>query len=461
MASSRNRPSPEPDSLSGAVAAALGRHISRLSPGVPAPRLVLGLSGGVDSVVLLHILAGLRARHGFLLAALHVHHGLSPHADAWAIFCDRLCRDWQLPLDVVRLHVLRDSGLGLEAAARAARYGAYAQADADGIVLAHHGNDQAETLLLNLLRGAGVHGAAAMPECRPLTRGHDSPRAGLRLLRPLLQVSRAEIEAYARYHGLTWIEDESNHDPIFSRNFLRSDVMPRLQSRFPLAQANLSRAAAHFGEAAELLGDLAKLDLGEARPDGGLSLDLLAGLGEARGRNLLRHWLLGCGVTMPDARHLAEIRRQLLGAGADAEPVMALLGEGRRLTLRRFRGLAYVVPEMEAPTELFWRGERELPWAGGRLLLSPGEGSLRADVLEQGPCRLRPRQGGEHFRPDAGRPRRSLKKLFQESTIPPWRRDAIPCLWCGDELVWVAGLGIAADWQCRAGERGWLVSWFA
>jgi len=459
MASSRNRPSPESEWLSGGVAAALERHLPLSASGASAPRLVLGLSGGVDSVVLLHVLVGLRVRHGFELAALHVHHGLSPHADVWARFCAGLCGRWQLPLEVVRRRVPRDSGLGLEAAARAARYHAYAEADADGIVLAHHGDDQAETLLLNLLRGAGVHGAAAMPECRPLRREQDSPPAGTRLLRPLLGVSRADIEAYARHHGLAWIEDESNHDPTFSRNFLRSEVMPRLHSRFPQVQANLSRAAAHFAEAAELLADLAELDLGGGRPDGALSLTLLADLGDARGRNLLRHWLLRCGATLPDARHLGEIRRQLLGSGADAQPVMSLQGEGRPLTLRRFRGLAHVVSEKDTPAELLWGGERELPWAGGRLLFDRGEGGIRADRLDQGPCRLRPRQGGERFQPDARRPRRSLKKLLQESILPPWQRHAIPCLWCGDELVWVAGLGIAVSWQCREGESGWHVSW--
>jgi tRNA(Ile)-lysidine synthase len=425
----------------------------------------LGLSGGVDSVVLLHVLARFCNHGGFRLSALHVHHGLSPHAEAWTGFCARLCADWQLPLNVVRLQVDRDSGLGLEAAAREARYGAYADAEADVIVLAHHRDDQAETLLLNLLRGAGVQGAAAMPECRPLIRNPlirnpSGPGGATLLLRPLLGVSRVEIEAYARRHELSWIEDESNDNHTFSRNFLRAEVLPRLHGRFPGGTANLARSAGYFAEASELLSDLAEIDLGPDRPDGGLPLDALACLGEARGRNLLRHWLLKRGVIMPDARHLAEIRRQLLSSDVDAEPVMALLGHGRRLTLRRFRGLAHVVPEMGVSLVSPWRGEPVLPWAGGSVHFTRSEGGdLRADRLERASCLLRPRQGGEYFRPDARRPRRSLKKLLQESPIPPWQREVLPCLWCGDELVWVAGLGVAADWQCGERDQGWIVSW--
>jgi tRNA(Ile)-lysidine synthase len=354
--------------------------------------------------------------------------------------------------------VPRNSGLGLEAAARVARYRAYASAEADWIVLAHHSDDQAETLLLNLLRGAGVQGAAAMPEARLLTMPDGLPRTGL--LRPLLAVSRAAIEAYAHSRGLSWVEDESNQDTAYSRNFLRADILPKLGLRFPQANVSLSRAAEHFSEAAELLSELAEMDLGVLRSGEGLSIAGLSGLSSARSKNLLRHWLQKNGVAMPDARHLSEIYRQLLGAGPDAAVAIRVGRKGQRLDIKCYQGAALLVPEMSLPAACVWRGEPELPWAGGRLLFAQTEGTgIRAKRLEQSPVVVRPRLGGEHFRSDALRPERSLKKLLQESAIPPWRREILPCLWCGEELVWVAGLGVALAWQCESGEQGWAASW--
>lgn len=424
----------------------------------------MGLSGGVDSVVLLHVLAGLRTDSdldlAFDLGALHVHHGLSPNADCWADFCAGLCRDWGVPLEIVRLRVSRTSGLGLEAAAREGRYLAYARADTRWIVLAHHRDDQAETLLLNLLRGAGVHGASAMPEARPLASSDPSLTSSSELLRPLLAVSRADIETYARRHGLSWIEDESNADMALTRNFLRAEVLPTLRHRFPHAHDSLSRATEHFSEAAGLLSELADLDLAGLQPDGGLPVALLARLSAARGRNLLRHWLQKNGVLAPDARHLGEMRRQLLEAGSDAGVAIKLGRSGQGLYLRRHRGAAYLVPQRSVPVERPWRGEREVPWAGGRLLFDPAHGAgIRAERLGKAPVLIRPRQGGEQFRPDAHRPGRSLKKLLQEAAVPPWRRDVLPCLWCGEDLVWVAGLGVALDWQCEPEEPGWVPGW--
>jgi tRNA(Ile)-lysidine synthase len=459
MASSRNKQSPESAPISGAVAAALHRHVFFSIEAPRRPKLVLGLSGGVDSVVLLHVLVALRNTLSFELSALHVHHGLSTHADAWAEFCASLCQDLGVPFRAVRVQVCRNSGLGLEAAARQARYRAYAHADGDWIVLAHHRGDQAETLLLNLLRGAGVQGAAAMPEARSLGAICGEARKTC-LLRPLLAVSRADIEAYARQRGLSWVEDESNEDTAYGRNFLRADVLPRLGRRFPQAIAVLGRAAEHFAEAAELLSDLAKIDLIGVRPGEGLSIARLSGLSAARGRNLLRHWLLHNDVTMPDTRHLSEIYRQLLEAGLDAVVAIRVGRDGRHLTIRRYRGLVYLVPELPPPSACAWRGEPELAWAGGRLLFSQTEGAgIRAEGLAESPVVIRSRLGGEYFSLAARRPKRSLKKILQESAIPPWRREVLPCLWCGEELVWVAGLGVAFAWQCKPGEPGWSVSW--
>lgn len=289
------------------VAACLARYVR------PGQRLVAGLSGGVDSIVLLHALSRL---DGLPLSALHVHHGLSPNADRWAEFCAQTCARLRVPFDCVRVAVERGSRDGLEGAARRARHAALAAAEADWIVLAHHRDDQAETLLFNLLRGAGFAGAAAMRE-----------RSG-RLLRPLLAVGRSEIEAYARAQRLDWVEDESNADIRRSRNFLRRNVLPDLRRRFPAAAENLAAAAARFAEGLDLLDALARADLGEMAEDFPLSCATLAELDEARARNALRYLLAKRGVQIPSEARLRELLRQFLSAAQDRHP-QARLGDYR------------------------------------------------------------------------------------------------------------------------------------
>lgn len=300
MANSRNRLNI--DRLLSEVGARLKHHIA------PGQRLVLGLSGGLDSVVLLHLLLRLRDDIGVSLAAVHVHHDLSANADVWQVFCERLCQGWDIPLRVARVQVDRESGAGIECAARKARYEAFATEAADWIVLAQHRDDQAETLLFNLLRGAGVRGAAAMQMARD------------NILRPLLGLGRSEIEAYGRQLGLQWIEDESNSDTHYSRNFIRHEIMPRLAARFPAVKANFAAAAGRFAEAQVLLDELALLDLGQIPARFPLPLTCLQGLSEARARNVLRLLLACHGVQVPSEVRLFEATRQLLTAAPDRHP---------------------------------------------------------------------------------------------------------------------------------------------
>lgn len=280
----------------------------------PTERLCVGLSGGRDSVVLLHLLAALGL--GERLTALHVHHGLSPRAAAWADFCRDLCFRLGVPLQVEHVAVHRNSGLGLEAAARQARYAAFARCGAACLLLAHHQGDQAETMLFNLLRGAGVAGAAGMPVERR--------QGGLRLLRPLLAVPRQTIEACAAEAGLAWVEDESNADVGFSRNFLRHEVVPVLESRFPAAQDRLAAAAEHFAEADRLLAELAADDWGAAAIRDTLPLPALRKFSHPRLKNLLRHRLRQLDWSQPVASRLDEFARQLLEAGPGRRPQLAL-----------------------------------------------------------------------------------------------------------------------------------------
>lgn len=441
---------PSPD-LSSLLSAFLG---ARLAPG---DRLCVALSGGRDSVVLLHALSRLAAAGRLpvplsALSALHVHHGLSPHADAWAAFCAAFCADCGVPLAVERVSVPRASGEGLEAAARRLRHRAFAACAADWLALAHHRDDQAETVLLNLLRGAGVAGAAGMLAERPQP-------AGPALIRPLLDAARTAIDDYAATHGLSWIDDESNADTYFRRNFLRREIMPALAAHFPGAAPALARAASHFAEAAHLLDDLAALDRAAlAAPDEALPLAAFNALAPARARNLLRGELLAAGFRAPDTRWMDEALRQLARAGGAAETCMAT-ADGE---LHVYRGRLYPVPRRaplpEAPQ--CWAGEAELPWGDGcvRFVARTGAGIAQAR-LAQGELRLQVRMGGERLQPDARRPRRPLRKLLQEGAVPPWERGRLPYLWCGERLVWVGGFGVDAAFACPPGEAGIVPLW--
>lgn len=274
----------------------------------------MGLSGGCDSVVLLHILAVLGPRER--LRAVHVHHGLSENADRWAAFCTDYCRDLGVELRVERVEVDRHSGRGLEAAAREARYTAFSRSAGELLLLGHHQGDQAETVLFNLLRGAGVAGAAGIP----VERREQHPR----ILRPLLDVSRDEIEAYARDQRLDWVDDESNRDTGLSRNFLRHRVLTVLAARFPAAETNLAQAAGRFAEADVLLGELALIDWRAAADGDALKLAKLRELSPPRLKNLLRYRLRELGWHAPAAVRLEEFSRQLRTAGADRHPALDL-----------------------------------------------------------------------------------------------------------------------------------------
>ncbi|NTV70993.1 MAG: tRNA lysidine(34) synthetase TilS [Azonexaceae bacterium] len=321
MAVSRN-------SLSADLLKRVGVFLATRLP--PDERLWVGLSGGCDSVVLLHLLHRLGLTR---LAAVHVHHGLSPNADAWADFCTSYCERLGVPLTISRVTVDAFSGLGLEAAARSARYAAFAECPAGSLLLAQHRGDQAETVLHNLLRGSGVTGAAGMPAER--TFGH------LRVLRPMLDVSRSEIESYAAAEGLDWITDESNADTALTRNFLRHEALAAISQRFPSAEASLAQAAAHFAEAAGLLDDLARQDW-QLAADGELArMPVLRQMSLPRLKNLLRHRLRCLGWQVPVAARLEEFARQLHSAAPDRHPELLLPGGKMRVA----RGRLHWLPE--------------------------------------------------------------------------------------------------------------------
>ncbi|CAB5523588.1 tRNA(Ile)-lysidine synthase [Pseudomonas putida] len=409
---------------------------AQLSPWLNAPAWYVAFSGGLDSTVLLQLLADYARRHRAPpLRAVHIHHGLQAAADDWPQHCQSICDGLGLELQVI--HVQVTPGASLEQAARDARYAAFAQVLGAGEVLftGQHREDQAETLLFRLLRGAGLRGLAAMPAARPLGQGW--------LARPLLAVGRAQLLAQANAQGLCWIEDPSNANTTYARNYLRGEVFPVLNHRWPQAASNLARSAGHLGEALGLLDELAADDLAGAAQGApfawlGLdSLDLAAleALSPARQRNALQYWL-SRRTRLPDARHWAGWD-SLRDAVVDAQPVWRL-GDGE---LQRSHG------------RIWWlKGQWLVPvkgvlaWADPSVPLTlPGNGcvSVQGDC-PPGEVQVRYRQGGEMLEVP-GRGRRDLKRLLNELQVPHFVRSRLPLLWQGERLLAVANLPLAGQ----------------
>lgn len=427
------------------------RIAAQLAPLLPAgSRLLLGLSGGMDSVVLLHILHTLVPRLKVTLSAMHVHHGISPNADAWARFCAECCARYDVPLEVKHVNIapLKDAH-GIEASARKLRHAAFAESGIPFVALAHHADDQAETLMLQLLRGAGLRGVSAMPFARE--------QGGQLLLRPMLACSRTELHAYARQHALQWVEDESNADDSYPRNFLRHRLLPLLGERFPAWCNTLGRSAQHFAEAAGILDEVALAD-GAGEPL--LAVTKLETLSLPRGKNLLRHYLHGQGAPMPQEAQLNDMLRQLIGARDNAH-VCVNFGDWQ---LRRYRGFMHVMqalPVFDPALCVDWHGALTLDWPPLRRELhfteAVGQGISRARLMS-GQVTLRLRTGGETLRPHPRAARRSLKNLLQEHGVPPWQRERLPLVYCGEELVCVVGVAVAAAFQAEEGEQSVMVA---
>ena len=339
---------------SGSLIADFSARLAALPAGAP---VCVGFSGGLDSTVLLRLFAEHAEATGRKVSALHVHHGLSPNADTWVRFCERFCANQGVPLAVERVRVDKDATGGVEAAARMARYAVYAARPEPYIALAHHLDDQAETVLFQLLRGTGLKGMAAMPELRPLV-------GGKQVFRPLLKHSRATLQAFAEAQGMRWIEDESNAKTLFDRNFLRLEVAPLLDARFPGWQESLARFARHAASAGELLDSLAVLDGVPARP--GMPLPLREDLSAERRANALRTWLARNAVAMPPEGRLAEMVRQLWESRDDARVRVEHAG----IALVRHKGEALVERGLSPAAkggqahvqswQVPWRQEREI-----------------------------------------------------------------------------------------------------
>ena len=449
MANSRKSPRLNKSSVAFAITSferALEAILARvvLSEGAA---IAVACSGGLDSSVLLHLSADFCARHGYVLHVFHIHHGLSPHADQWLTHVQSQCQQLHCPFEARRVNVTKVDEHGPENAARRARYEALAELCTRhrvGLLLtAHHQDDQAETILLQSLRGAGIPGWSGMAE---LQRNHALLPPSVVLARPLLECSRKQLEQIAQERAIDHIVDESNEDERYKRNAIRHQLFPVIEKHFEGFAHTLARSAHHFQEAQRLLDELASNDLQHSVEDGDLQLSRLALLSDDRRNNVLRYWVHLKTASYPSQAQLLQLHQQMMHAANDAHPSVVI----GQWTFRRERDCLIVHSDVSndqppmLPLKVVWRGEEQIdiPEWRGCLKFEVGEREgFDPDVLLQGPLTLRARQGGERLKLDQSRPSRSLKNLFQESGVIARLRPWLPLLYVGDQLLFACGLG--------------------
>lgn len=416
--------------------------------------IFVGYSGGVDSHVLLHLCANdpLYRRR---IVAVYVHHGLQAEADAWAEHCRRIAGQLGVGFRQLRVDAHPNKRQSPEEAARIARYAAFETllGQGDALLLAQHGEDQLETVLLQLFRGAGVAGLAAMPASVPFGQGM--------MLRPLLGSDKQSIWQYAAKHKLQWVEDPSNRAVDYDRNFLRNNIIPLLKQRWPSLDKTVSRSARHCAEAAELLAGMADelLQLGCDRRDKSLAVDRLLGLESSRRTLLLRRWFRYLGLQPPGEVLVQTIVREVAEARAGADPELRTQGR----SIRRYRGRLYCLSEnslLPDKCRIWPEGSKRLRQKNGYCLrLVPAQAGIPVVVWEQAVVTVKRRQGGESLALSGRKGRHSLKKLFQEASVPPWQRKRMPLIYLDGRLAAVADLWLAAEFFCAGGEPCYRISW--
>ncbi|MGD8925798.1 MAG: tRNA lysidine(34) synthetase TilS [Thioalkalispiraceae bacterium] len=422
---------------------------------VPAS-YVLAYSGGCDSHGMLHALVTIREQlQCRTIKVIHVDHGLQSQSSEWTRHCEAVCRHYEIPFNAIHLNLQVPKGKSTEAYARSARYAALESKliPGDMLLLAQHQDDQAETLLLQLLRGSGVKGLAAMPE---ITKINDYWQA-----RPFLSLTRDQIQAYAESMGLDWIEDPTNSDNRFDRNYLRNLVFPVLKQRWPSLSETIARASRHQAEANLLLDELAELDFQACQlaEKTMLAIAPLKNLSTARQRNLLRYWIADrCEYPMPDSTQCQRIIDEVLPAAEDAEPQVSW----NDVIVRRYRDVLYL-GRGSAERFVRWRQTWDLKSplvlpSGQRLLATEkkGQGLVlpeTSDILS-----VRFRQGGEKCRLPGRQHRHELKKLLQSWGVPPWQRDQIPLIYVGDELAQIVGYSLCEPFLAKNEQTGYEIS---
>ena len=414
--------------------------------------ILMGFSGGLDSSVLLHLLSQMRAKLNFKLKAIHVHHGLSSSADDWLNFCKEKCKLLDIEFHSEKVKINEKTSLGIEGEARKLRYKAIKETQKDIVALGHHQNDQAETLMLQLLRGAGLKGLAAMPE-------FDSKR---KFWRPLLNIKKDTLEKYAKDKKIEYIEDESNQDINFDRNFIRKKVLPLIESRYPSSIETMSRSAINISEGHHLNELVALDDSKSVMSDDGKYLFItdLKSLPKIRAINLIRWWLSFNNLLMPSRRNIDELYKQILLIKRDTSLNLKISDDA---SIRAYNNKLFIVSLDINPSkfDLKWSGQEELylPNKTKLQFIKIKEGGLSLSKLGVKTLRVRSRAGGEKLKPFSDQPSRSLKYLFQTADIPIWERGQIPLIFAKNQLVAVPNLAIQHKYKSIKGEEGYQINW--
>lgn len=433
-----------------------GQLLQTISDLPTCNRLLVAYSGGMDSHVLLHGLIGIRNQLSAEIHAVHVNHGLQSHAQQWTEQCSKFCKQNAIPITVLEIDASSEKGESPEAVARARRYQAISELMQEGDILltAHHSDDQAETVLLQLLRGSGPSGLAAMPMINGFGPGFHA--------RPLIAYSRADLTEYANQHQLKWVEDFSNSDISFDRNFLRQNIIPLLKERWPSLDRTISRSASHCAEAQQLINDAARIDLEnvDIDADNSISIDALSALPPPRARAVIRTWVKDAGLQLPDTTRLDRVLLEMLTAREDRNPVVEWPG----VELRRYRDRLFVMSALkplDRDVELEWDGVSELtlPSGLGTISVEKSEHGIPADRWERGEITVSFRTGGERCKPIGREGSKSLKNLFQEQGIPPWQRDRIPLINIDGRLAAVGDIWVCNESSSNHSKDAVRVRW--
>jgi len=434
------------------IALALKNYLSCFKQ---APNIWIAYSGGLDSQVLLHTMFELAQSEKIgKLHAIHINHGWHIDAEKWAEYCQQVCEKLNIPCHILSINAKPKAGESLEAYARFARYEVFKtlMLAGDYLLTAHHKDDQAETLLLQLLRGAGVKGLASMPKLKPFGGGYH--------LRPFLAVSRTELEKYSQQKKIIWINDDSNQNLRFDRNFIRHEIMPSIQQRWLQASTTLVRAAEHCAEAALLLEELACEDLLKIQGEhpNTLSIQKISKLSQSRWHNVFRYWLQQKNLALPTKAQLQQVTKDILQTKADANPVV----NWSNVIIRRYRDDIYISKKhsFDSTESLAWDLKKPLVLPSLGILtaeLKQGEGINQEKILTN-KVTVRFRVEGERCQPAGRVGSHPLKKLLQEWNVPPWKRKQIPLIFCEKNLAAVVGFTVCQPFITRPDEMGWVIT---
>jgi len=437
-------------SILDAIRASYTKHIKEKDKTL---KVNVALSGGCDSMVLLFSLKKLQVELNLSLKASYIDHGLSKNSYDWQVLCGKACKDMDILFETQSINIEKIPELGIEGAARELRYQTLACLS-DGMIVAtaHHENDQAETLLLQLIRGAGLKGLACMPEFDYLKN----------IWRPMLKVQRQDIEFFALKNHIQYIEDESNEDIRFDRNFLRKDILPKLYERFPHAPNTISRSASLIAEGLNLHQSIAEDDslLYFSENLRRLNLQMVQNLSQERVINLIRWWLEKNQQKMPNLKIMLEIYKQIKAIRKDGQIIINI---SQDTVIRAYKNELWLVPvtEKQKDYEIYWHGESEIILPDmSKLLFKKRKGQgISMKKLGSDTIRIQNKRGGERFKPVQNQPTRTLKYLLQKSKLPPWKRDELPMLFIEDLLIAVPNFGVDHKYHASSLEDSYQIKW--